>query len=66
MTPKDLILIVAELDVVSTEMIHWLNYGGRFVTREEKDQFAASYARLAGHYANQLIDLAERGEQRAA
>ena len=58
MTAKQVLDTVALLERASTQMIRFLRAGrGDFHAL-----MAYDWAKLAGHYANELIDMAERGK----
>jgi len=60
MTATQVLNTVALLDNAATIMLRFIRVGrcgGQF-----NELMAYDYARLAGRYANQLIDLAERGK----
>lgn len=62
MTPKQILDLVEQLDRSATVMLRFIRQGqGSF-----NELMAYDYAKMAGHFANKLIDLAERGEGRAA
>lgn len=58
MTTKQILDTVERLDRAATQMLRFVRAGGG----QFQELMAYDYAKLAGHYANQLIDLAERGK----
>lgn len=58
MTPRQILDLVERLDRSATHMLRFIRVGGG----QFHALMAYDYAKLAGHYANQLIDLAERGK----
>lgn len=63
MTVKQLFDLVDRLDFASSHMLAWIRRRNHpQLAGAGCDQWCYEYARQAGRYANQLIDLAELGE----
>jgi hypothetical protein len=61
MTVAQVLDTVARLDHAATQMLRFIRAGGG----QFQALMAYDWAKQAGHYANTLIDLAERGDGRA-